>query len=133
MNLSLNQILLTFLFCTRQTWMTQLIPAIFFERLSSFNPEGFYYSYAWSCSLCERRTSFCAGHISRKLYRALTYVFDWLYFTQCLTSFPSVDHLLRLYAPFLILFHLTWMRFSRSTHLLMCLSSETLTSIIRTD
>ena len=36
-----------------------------------------------------------------------------LYFTQYLL-FP-------LYARFLILFHLTWMKFSQSTHLLMCL------------
>ena len=34
-------------------------------------------------------------------------VFDWLYFPQCLTSFSSIHHLLRLYAQFLILFHLT--------------------------
>ena len=39
---------------------------------------------------------------------------------------------LRFCARFLILFHLTSMRFSRSTHLLMFLSLETLTSIIRT-
>ena len=61
----------------------------------------------------------------------LTYVFDWLYFTQCLTFFYSVDHLC-LCAQFLILFHLTMMRFSRSTHQLMFLSLETLTPIIRT-
>ena len=36
-----------------------------------------------------------------------SYVFDWLYFTQCLTSFSSIDHLLQLCARFLILFHLT--------------------------
>ena len=30
-----------------------------------------------------------------------------LYFTQCLTSYSSIDHLLRHYAQFLILFHLT--------------------------
>ena len=36
--------------------------------------------------------------------RLLTYVFDWLYFTQCLTSFSSIDHRLRHYARFLILF-----------------------------
>ena len=35
------------------------------------------------------------------------YVLDWLYFTQCLTSFSSIDHLLQLCAQFLILFHLT--------------------------
>ena len=45
--------------------------------------------------------------------------------------FSSLDHLLQLCA-FLILFHLTWMRFSRSIHLLMFLSLETLMSIIRT-
>ena len=39
----------------------------FYEGLSSFNPKGFYYSYVWSCSLCERRISFCTGFISRKL------------------------------------------------------------------
>ena len=36
-----------------------------------------------------------------------SYVFDWLYFTQCLTSFSAIDHLLRLCAWFLILFHPT--------------------------
>ena len=44
----------------------------------------------------------------------------WLYFTQCLTSFFFVDHLPCIYAWFLILFHLTQVRFSQSTHLLMC-------------
>ena len=33
--------------------------------------------------------------------------FRLLYFTQCLTSFSSIDHLLVHYAQFLILFHLT--------------------------
>ena len=36
-----------------------------------------------------------------------TYVFDWLYFTQCLKSLSCIDHLLHLCAMFLILFHLT--------------------------
>ena len=57
---------------------------------------------------------------------------DWLYFTQCLTSFSSIDHFLCHCAQFLILFHLTSMKFSRSTHLLMFLSLETLMSIMRT-
>ena len=39
------------------------------QGLSPFNPKGFYYSYALSHSLCEGRTSFCTGHISRKLCR----------------------------------------------------------------
>ena len=58
--------------------------------------------------------------ISRKLCRFLL-VFDLLYFTQDLTSFSSIDHLIRHYARFLILFLPTWMRLSRSTHLLMSL------------
>ena len=49
-----------------------------------------------------------------------------------LTYFSSIDHLLRLCACFFILFYLTWMTFSQSNHLLMCLSLETLMSIIRT-
>ena len=56
------------------------------EGLSSFNPKRFYYLYAWSCSLCERRTSFLTGLISRKLCGFLL-VFGYLYFSQCLTFF----------------------------------------------
>ena len=56
----------------------------------------------------------------------------WLSFTQCLISFSSTNHLLHLYAQFLMLFNLTSMRFSRSTHLLKCLSLGILASIIRT-
>ena len=37
-----------------------------------------------------------------------SYNFDWLYFTQCLTSFFSMDYLVCLYAWFLILFHLPY-------------------------
>ena len=36
-----------------------------------------------------------------------SYVFGWLYFTQCLTSFSFIDHLLHLCAQFLILYHQT--------------------------
>ena len=61
----------------------------------------------------------------QKTPRILTYVFDFdSYFTQCLTSFSSIDHLFRRYARFLTLFtvfYLTQIRFSRSTHLLMCI------------
>ena len=72
------------------------------------------------------------GTYLKKTLQILTYVFNWLYFTQCLTSFSSIHHLLQLCAWFLILFHVTSMRFSQSTHLLMFFSSKTLTSIIRT-
>ena len=72
------------------------------------------------------------GTYFRKTLQILACVFDWLYFTQCLTSLSSIDHLCCLCAVFLILFDLTQMRFFRSTHLLMFLSLETLTFIIRT-
>ena len=36
-----------------------------------------------------------------------SYVFDWLYSTQCLTSFSHIDHPPHCYSQFLILFHLT--------------------------
>ena len=48
-----------------------------------------------------------ARDLSLETLQILTYVFDLIYFTQCLTSFSSIDHLLRHYAQFLILFHLT--------------------------
>ena len=75
------------------------------EGLSSFNLKGFCCSYAWSCCFCEERTSFCTGLISRELCRFLHMFFDWHYFTQCLTSFPSINHPFD--AQFLIPFHLT--------------------------
>ena len=72
------------------------------------------------------------GTYMKKPLHVLIYVFDWLCLTHCLTSFSSINHLLRLCAQFLILFHLTQMKFSSSTYLLMFLSLETSTSIIRT-
>ena len=70
---------------------------------SSFNPKGFYYSFACSCNLCEGRTSFCTGLISRKLYGLLLMfstgftplsVFFFLYQSPCLplpTVFDSIS------------------------------------------
>ena len=98
------------------------------ERLSSFNPKRFYYSYAWSCSLCEERTSFCTGLNTRKLCRfLLMFLIGFTSFS--LTSFSSINHLLPLFERLLVLFHLTSIKFSWSTPLLMCLSLATLTSI----
>ena len=68
----------------------------------------------------------------QKTLQILTYGFDWFYFTQCLTSFSSNDHLLPFCAHFFILFHPSQTRFSRSTHQLMFLTLEILTSIITT-
>ena len=67
MNLSLNQTL----FALGGTWMTQLILAITLWGLSSFNPKRCCCSCAWSCSLCEGKTSFCPGLFSRKVWRYL--------------------------------------------------------------
>ena len=56
----------------RQTWMTQLILAISLWGVLSFlSLKRFYCSYAWSGSLCEGRTSFCTGLVSRKFCRLL--------------------------------------------------------------
>ena len=43
-----------------------------------------------------------------KTWWILSYVFDWVYFIQCLSSFSSVDHLLHLYTQFLIQFLVTY-------------------------
>ena len=50
-----------------------------------FDPKGFYYSYAWSCSLCEGRTSFCTGLISGKLYGFL--LLFWLALLHSVSCF----------------------------------------------
>ena len=36
--------------------------------------------------------------VSLETVHILIYVFDWLYFIQCLTSFFSIDYFLHLYA-----------------------------------
>ena len=117
-NLFFNQTLLTFLHCVRQTWMNWFWKFLC-EGLSPFNLKGLFYSYTWSCSLCEGRTSFCMGFISRKLcgfclcfWLALLYSVSYF--------FSSIDHLLCLYAWFFMLFDLTYKRFG-STDLLIFL------------
>ena len=75
----------------------------------------------------------CLGHeLSLENSADSYYILNWLHFTQCPTLFSSIYHLLHLYSWFLILSHLTQMRFYQSTHLLMCQSLETLTFVIRT-
>ena len=73
--------------------------------LSSFNPKGFYYSYAWSCCWCEVSTSFWTGRISRKLCR-------WPLF-KLLASFTtlSVFLLLPVLITFFIFLHSFWFCF----------------------
>ena len=74
------------------------------EGLSSFNLKRFYYSYAWSCSLCERRTTVCRGLVFRKLCRFL------LIF---LTSFTShnASFLFPLSITFFVFMHGFWFYF----------------------
>ena len=57
------------------------------DGLSFFNPKGFCYSYGSSCSLFEGRTFFLHGTYLLKTLQILTYVLNWLYFTQCLIFF----------------------------------------------
>ena len=66
----------------RKNGIVRLPDDVFFWiiPLSSFNLKGFYYSYAWSCSLCEGKTSFCTRLIFRKLCGVL------LMFSTCFTS-----------------------------------------------
>ena len=52
-----------------------------------------------TCSLCEGRTSFCTGLISRKLC-GFVFMFSTGFTSLCLTSFSSINHLLCLYAVF---------------------------------
>ena len=78
MNLSLNQILLTFLHYVRHTSMTQLTQGLF-----SINSKGFHYSYA------------CIGLISKN---TCGFVFMFLTgfcsFSVLYTLLSSIDHLL---------------------------------------
>ena len=57
--------------------------------------------FTWRKSFLLHRTNLY------KNLQILSYVFDWLYFIQFLTSFSTIDHLLRFYAMFSMLFHLT--------------------------
>ena len=70
----------------------------------------------WFCNFClfsfnqfMWRKDFLLLHRTylRKTLWILTYVFRCFYLIQCLTSFSSINHLLHLYAWFLMLFHLT--------------------------
>ena len=61
------------------------------------------------------------------ILQILMYVFDWIYF-QFLTSYSFIDHFLHLYAQFLIFVVLS----ISPSALLMFLSLDTLTSVIRT-
>ena len=103
-SLFLNQTLLIFLLYLRQTWMTQLILEISLWEVIFFNPKRFYYSYVWSCSLCEGRTSFYTGLISRKICKCL------LNFSTGFTSL-SISLLSPLLITFFVFMHGFWFNF----------------------
>ena len=61
------------------------------DGLSSLNPKGFYYSYAWFYSLCEWRTSFCTELISRKPWGFLL-MFSTGHSMQKIWTLTSIDN-----------------------------------------
>ena len=90
----------------------------------------FYFSYLWTCRLCKEGTSFCKGLIFRKFYGFLFIV------SVDFTSFGVLLHFplpitIFFWVWLFMLFYLTSMRFSQSTHLLLYWSLETLMFIIR--
>ena len=122
MNLSLNQTLKTFLLYLRQTWMTQLILAVSVRGyLPLISVRGYLplISVRGYLPLIQKDST---NHVNglavylkeglpfaRDLFlencrKVLTYVFNSLYFTQYLTSFSCIDHLLFLMHGFLFYF-----------------------------
>ena len=89
----------------RQTWMAQLILAIFVRGyLSLIQKDCLTHMHGLEVYTKEGLP------IERDLSlenSADSYAFKRLYFTQCITSFSSVGLLLHLYAWFLMLLHLT--------------------------
>ena len=100
MNLSLNQTLLTFLDDSNDS--------------SNFSVRGYLpliqndsSTHMDDLTVYVKEDFLLLGTYLSKTLQILTYVFDWLYFSQCCTSFSSIDYLLCLRAWLLILFHLT--------------------------
>ena len=109
MNLSLNQILPTFLLYVRQTWLTQLSLAISPWGVIFLLSERilFCYSCAYTCSLYEGRTSPCTGLISRKRSEFLFMFLIAFTSFSVLLLFPQSITFFVLYTRFLMLFHVT--------------------------
>ena len=78
----------------------------FFVRGYLLLIQKFCYIYAWSCSLCEGRTSFCKKLISRKLYGFLLMFSTGFTSLSVLLLFPLLITFF-VVMQFLILFHLT--------------------------
>ena len=106
-NLSLNQTLVTFLVCVRQIWMNQLILLISLWGVIFLYSKRILLLIYMILQFMWKKDFLLHRIYLWKALQILTYVFDWLYLAQCLTSFSSINHLLHLHAYFLILFHLT--------------------------
>ena len=130
MNPSLNQTLLTFLLCVGQTWMAQLILAISLCGVIFLYSERMLLLYAWSSSLREGKTAFCTELTSRKFCNLLFAFSTGFTSRSVLLLFPLLITFFIIINSLLTLFRLTQMMFSRSNHLLLCMSFETLTSMI---
>ena len=77
---SLNQTLLTLLlYVDKHGWLNWFWQ-FFYEGISSFNPKGFCYSYACSCSLHEEETSFFNMTYLEKTLWIPILGSGWLYF-----------------------------------------------------
>ena len=85
-NLSLDQTLLTIQ--TLYVRQTSIDSGNF-----SINLKEFCYLYAWSCSFVKERLPFSWDLSLEKSADSYAFVFRWLYLTQCLTSFFSINHL----------------------------------------
>ena len=112
--------------------MIQLILEILCKVLSSFNQKWFSHSYAWPCILCEGWASFYKRHISKKLCGFSVMFLNS--FTSFCVYFSSLYKLPS--SSFRAVFDVIFSNIDEvlpTTHLLMCLSLETLTLIMRTD
>ena len=97
---------LTFWLYVRITWITQLILAISLWGVILFLIQNDYITHMHGLTVYVREGLPLVWDLSLK-NSADSYVWNWLYFTHCLTSFSTINHLLCLYAQCLILFHQT--------------------------
>ena len=95
------------------------------EGLSTHNLKGFCYSYMLGLAVHLKDRLHFAWDLSLENSADSNLCFQLALLHSVSNFFSSIDHLLHLYAQFLILFHLSLIRFFWSIHLLMCLSLET--------
>ena len=79
-----------------RTWFWQFLC----EGSSSFKPKGFWYSYAWSCSLYEGRSSLCVGLSQENSADSYLYFQLALLHSVSYSFFPYWSHSLSLCTAF---------------------------------